>query len=47
MRALNAVEIRPQVGGVLLDVSVKEGGEVKKGQVLAVIDPRPFKAALD
>lgn len=38
VRALNAVEIRPQVGGVLLDVSVKEGGEVKKGQVLAVID---------
>lgn len=47
VRALNAVEIRPQVGGVLLDVSVKEGDQVKKGQVLAVIDPRPFKAALD
>ena len=47
VRALNAVEIRPQVGGVLLDVPIKEGDQVKKGQVLAVIDPRPFKAALD
>ena len=45
--ALNAVEIRPQVGGVLLDVPVKEGDQVKKGDVLAVIDPRPYKAALD
>jgi multidrug efflux system membrane fusion protein len=47
VRALNAVEIRPQVGGVLIDVSVKEGDQVRKGQVLAVIDPRPLKAALD
>ena len=47
VRALNSIEIHPQVTGVLLDVSVKEGDEVKKGQVLAVIDPRPFKAALD
>lgn len=47
VRALNSIEIRPQVGGVLLDVSVSEGDMVKKGQVLAVIDPRPFKAALD
>ncbi len=47
VRALNAVEIRPQVGGVLVDVAVKEGDEVKKNQLLAVIDPRPFKAALD
>ena len=47
VRALNAVEIHPQVGGVLLNVAVKEGDTVAKGQVLAVIDPRPFKAALD
>jgi len=47
VRALNSIEIHPQVGGVLLDVAVKEGDMVKKGQVLAVIDPRPFKAALD
>ncbi|MDP9097153.1 MAG: efflux RND transporter periplasmic adaptor subunit [Pseudomonadota bacterium] len=47
VRAINAVEIRPQVGGVLVDVAVKEGDEVKKNQLLAVIDPRPLKAALD
>ena len=47
VRALNSVEIRPQVGGVLLDVPVKEGDEVLKGDVLAVIDPKPYKAALD
>ena len=47
VRALNLIEIRPQVGGVMIQVSVQEGDAVTKGQVLAVIDPRPFKAALD
>ena len=47
VRSLNSIDVRPQVGGVLLDVTVNEGDMVKKGQVLAVIDPRPFKAALD
>ena len=32
---------------MLLNVAVKEGDTVSKGQVLAVIDPRPFKAASD
>jgi multidrug efflux system membrane fusion protein len=47
VQALNAVEVHPQVGGVLLDVPVREGQEVKQGDTLAVIDPRPYKAALD
>ena len=47
VRALNSIDIHPQVGGVLINVAVKEGDMVQKGQVLAVIDPRPFKAALD
>ncbi len=47
VQALNAVEIHPQVGGVLIDEPVKEGQDVKKGDVVAVIDPRPLKAALD
>lgn len=47
VRALNAVEIRPQVGGVLLELPVREGDLVKTGDVLAVIDPRPYKAAVD
>lgn len=47
VRSLNSIDIHPQVGGVLINVAVKEGDMVQKGQVLAVIDPRPFKAALD
>ncbi len=47
VQALNAVEVHPQVGGVLIDVPVREGQDVKQGDPLAVIDPRPYKAALD
>jgi membrane fusion protein, multidrug efflux system len=39
--------IRAQVTGYLIKQSYKEGDLVKKGQVLFVIDPRPFKASLD
>jgi multidrug efflux system membrane fusion protein len=45
--ALQTVQLRSQVDGVLLNVPVTEGQEVKQGEVLAVIDPRPYKAALD
>jgi multidrug efflux system membrane fusion protein len=41
-----AVTVRPQVSGVLTQVLFTEGQMVKRGQVLAVIDPRPFEAAL-
>jgi membrane fusion protein, multidrug efflux system len=41
------VAVQSQVGGVLLRVLFKEGDEVKAGQTLFEIDPRPFKAALD
>ncbi|MGE5104659.1 MAG: efflux RND transporter periplasmic adaptor subunit [Betaproteobacteria bacterium] len=39
--------VSPQVSGVITDVLYKEGEVVRKGQVLAQIDPRPFQAALD
>src|SRR5512142_1726182 len=39
--------VTPQVSGVITDVLYKEGETVRKGQVLAQIDPRPFQAALD
>jgi multidrug efflux system membrane fusion protein len=45
--ALQSVQLRSQVDGVLLKVPVTEGQEVKQGDVLAIIDPRPYQAALD
>lgn len=40
------VRVRPQVSGVLTEVLYREGQMVRKGEVLAVIDPRPFELAL-
>ncbi len=38
--------VRPQVSGVITQVAFTEGQMVKKGQLLATIDPRPFEIAL-
>ena len=40
------VTVRPQVSGTITQLLYREGQRVAKGQVLAVIDPRPFQAAL-
>jgi membrane fusion protein, multidrug efflux system len=40
------VRVRPQVSGVLQQVLYKEGQNVRKGQVLAIIDPRQFELTL-
>jgi multidrug efflux system membrane fusion protein len=40
------VTVRPQVSGVLTAIAFTEGQMVKKGQLLATIDPRPFEIAL-
>ncbi len=40
------VRVRPQVSGVLQQVLYKEGQTVRKGDLLAVIDPRQFEMAL-
>lgn len=45
--ALNIVDVSPQVGGQLVGLDFKEGGEVKKGQVVARIDPRSLQASYD
>ncbi len=42
-----SVEIRPQVAGYIDEVSFAEGKEVKKGDLLFVIDPRPYRAELE
>jgi len=39
--------VRAQVAGVLTQINYTEGQTVKRGEPLAVIDPRPFKLALD
>lgn len=45
--AVDSVDIRPRVSGYLLRVGFKDGDMVRKGQVLFVIDPRPYQAALE
>jgi multidrug efflux pump subunit AcrA (membrane-fusion protein) len=44
--AINSVVIQPQVDGKITEVHFKDGSDVKKGQLLFTIDPRPFEAAL-
>jgi multidrug efflux system membrane fusion protein len=45
--ALATVQVRAQVTGQLSKIHFREGQEVRKGQVLFTIDPRPFQAALE
>jgi multidrug efflux system membrane fusion protein len=44
--SLATVTVRTQISGYLIKVVFKEGDEVKKGDVLAEIDSRPYEAAL-
>ena len=44
--ALQTVQIRAQTTGQLSTVHFSEGQEVRKGQPLFTLDPRPFQAAL-
>ncbi|WP_421902338.1 efflux RND transporter periplasmic adaptor subunit [Maridesulfovibrio sp.] len=46
MTAVDSVEIRPRVGGTIQNVLFSEGTEVKAGDPLFTIDPRPYEAAL-
>jgi len=45
--ALESVTIRPQVSGLITQRHFEDGADIKKGQLLFTIDPRPFQAALD
>jgi multidrug efflux system membrane fusion protein len=44
---LATVNVRPQVNGPIVKIAFKEGQMIQKGGLLAVIDPRPYQAALD
>jgi multidrug efflux system membrane fusion protein len=47
VEAVDTVAIRARVGGYLESIHFKDGAEVQKGDLLFVIDPRPYKAELD
>ncbi len=47
VKAYNTVTISPQVDGKILSVNFKEGQDVKKGDILAIIDPAIYQAQLD
>ncbi|WP_300752239.1 efflux RND transporter periplasmic adaptor subunit [Janthinobacterium sp.] len=47
LEAIDRVEIRSRVNGFITSVNFKPGSEVKKGEVLFVIDPRPYQAEVE
>ena len=47
VQAYNIDEIKAQVNGILIALPVHEGQEVKRGDLIAEIDPTPYRAALD
>jgi multidrug efflux system membrane fusion protein len=47
INAVDYAEIRPQVSGRITDIRFRDGEHVSAGDVLFVIDPRPYQAAVD
>ncbi len=43
---IQTVSVQPQVSGPIVRIAFREGQDVRKGQVLFELDPRPFQAAL-
>ena len=47
IQATNTVTVKSQVDGKLIELAFQDGQDVKKGDVLARVDPAPFQAAYD
>ncbi len=47
LEAVDFAEIRPQVSGTISQVRFEDGQAVEKGDILYVIDPRPYEAAVN
>jgi len=47
VEAVDTVSVRARVNGYLDSIHFKDGADVEKGQLLFVIDPRPYQADLD
>ncbi|HVI38020.1 MAG TPA: biotin/lipoyl-binding protein, partial [Gaiellales bacterium] len=45
--AVQQVEIRARVAGYLQEIRFQDGQHVEAGQILFIIDPRPYQAAVD
>lgn len=46
VEAFNTVVVKSRIDGQLVEIHFREGQEVNKGDLLAVIDPRPYQVAL-
>ena len=47
VQAFNTVTIKTRIDGEVTQVAFREGQDVKKGELLIVIDPRPYQVALE
>src|SRR2546421_8712394 len=47
LEAVESVEIRPRVSGYVTEIHFEAGAIIKKGDLLYVIDPRPYQADFD
>jgi len=46
VEAFNTVAVKTRIDGQIVQINFKEGQEVKQGELLAVIDPRPYEVQL-
>jgi membrane fusion protein, multidrug efflux system len=47
VQAFNTVSLKTRIDGQIMQVNFREGQDVKAGDLLIVIDPRPYQVALD